>query len=82
MAQLYIHQRVGDASRPVRQLKKFERITLAAGETRHMRFTLTAEDLRYWSSAQKGWVQDDSAFDVWVGGSSLADLATTFAVTR
>lgn len=82
VAQLYIHQRVGDASRPVRQLKKFERITLAAGETRHMRFTLTAEDLRYWSSAQKGWVQDDSAFDVWVGGSSLADLATTFAVTR
>lgn len=81
VAQLYIHQRVGNSSRPVRQLKKFKRVTLAAGETRQMRFTLTPDDLRYWSSAEKGWVQDASAFDVWVGGSSQADLATTFAVT-
>lgn len=82
VAQLYIHQRVGTSSRPVRQLKKFERIALAAGETRHMRFTLTPDDLRYWSAMTKDWVQDKSAFDIWVGGSSTADLATTFTVQR
>jgi beta-glucosidase len=82
VAQLYIHQRVGTSSRPVRELKKFERLALAPGETRHMRFTLNADDLRYWSDATGGWVQDASAFDVWVGGSSQAELATSFTVTR
>ncbi len=82
VAQLYIHQRVGTSSRPVRQLKKFERIMLTAGETRHMRFTLTADDLRYWSNAKRAWIQDQSTFDIWVGGSSEADLATIFNVTR
>ncbi|WP_202950132.1 glycoside hydrolase family 3 N-terminal domain-containing protein [Sphingomonas sp. LH128] len=82
VAQLYIHQRVGTSSRPVRQLKKFARVALAPGETKHMQFTLTADDLRYWSAATKGWVQDDSAFDVWVGGDSKADMATTFTVAK
>jgi beta-glucosidase len=82
VAQLYIHQRVGTSSRPVRQLKKFARVALAPGETKHIQFTLTADDLRYWSAATKGWVQDDSAFDVWVGGDSKADMATTFTVAK
>ncbi|MBT0670311.1 glycoside hydrolase family 3 C-terminal domain-containing protein [Novosphingobium profundi] len=80
VAQLYIHQRAGTSSRPVRQLKKFARMALAPGETRRVTFTLTADDLRYWSAATRGWVEDASAFDVWVGGSSKADLAGEFTI--
>lgn len=81
VAQLYIRQHYGASSRPVRQLKGFQRITLAAGETRTLSFVLTPDDLRYWSAATRGWVQDASAFDVWIGGDSTASLAGSFEVT-
>jgi beta-glucosidase len=81
VAQLYIHQRHGTSSRPVRELKGFQRVSLKPGETRTLRFTLSPEDLRYWSAATHGWVQDESAFDVWVGGSSAADLAGQFEIS-
>ena len=80
VVQLYIHQRSGSASRPVRELKGFERVGLAAGESRTVRFTLGPAELRYWSAAGHDWVLDAATFDVWVGGDSTADLATTFEV--
>ncbi|TFD84012.1 beta-glucosidase [Cryobacterium lactosi] len=81
VVQLYIHQRYGTSSRPVRELKAFERITIAAGQTRTVRFTLAPQDLRYWSAVTDGYVQDATTIDVWVGGSSSADLTTQFEVT-
>jgi len=81
VVQLYIHQRYGSASRPVRELRGFERIGLDAGETRTVRFTLGPAELRYWNAAVRDWMQDATRFDVWVGGSSAADLGTTFEVT-
>jgi beta-glucosidase len=80
VAQLYIHQRYGTSSRPVRELKGFQRVTLKPGETRTLRFMLRPEDLRYWSAATGGWVQDESVFDVWVGGDARADQAGSFEV--
>lgn len=80
-AQLYVHQRSG-AARPARELKGFERITLKAGESKVVHFTLGPAELRYWSSASKGWVQDTSEFDVWVGGDSTASLRARFKVAR
>jgi beta-glucosidase len=82
VAQLYIHQRFGSAARPVRELKGFQRISLRAGESRALRFQLRAQDLSYWSSASGGWTEDETTFDVWVGGSSTADLATQFDVRQ
>ena len=82
VAQLYIHQRSGSASRPVRELKGFERIALAPGEKKTVRFTLRKSELTYWSSAVKGWVQEPAIFDVWAGGDSAATLTTTFRVIR
>src|SRR6185312_1821040 len=58
VAQLYIHQRYGTSARPVRELKGFQRVTLKPGETRTLTFTLKPDDLRYWSAATHGWVQD------------------------
>ncbi|MEL4358099.1 MULTISPECIES: glycoside hydrolase family 3 N-terminal domain-containing protein [unclassified Luteococcus] len=80
VAQLYLHQRYGSASRPARELKGFQRVTLGAGESRELVFELGPDELRYWNAAARDWVQESSTFDVWVGGSSTADLATSFEV--
>jgi beta-glucosidase len=82
VAQLYIHQRYGTSARPARELKGFQRVTLKAGEKRTLRFTLTPAELRYWSAATQWGVQDESVFDVWVGGSSAAALGATFEVKK
>jgi beta-glucosidase len=81
VVQLYIHQRHGSASRPVRELKGFQRVNVAAGESRAVQFTLGPDDLRYWNAGVRDWVNDVSEFDVWVGGASTAELSATFAVT-
>ena len=82
VVQLYIHQRHGTSARPVRELKGFERLTLAAGETRTATFDLTPDHLRYWSAATRDWVQDATTIDVFVGGSSRAGLQTQLTVTE
>jgi beta-glucosidase len=80
VAQLYLHQRYGRAARPVRELKAFQRLTLAPGERRALTFTIPAAARRYWSAADGGYVLDESAFDVWVGGASTAELHAEFTV--
>jgi beta-glucosidase len=82
VVQLYLHQRHGSASRPVRELKGFQRITLLAGASQQVEFTLGPEDRRYWSSTTRDWVLDDTVFDVWVGADSTAQLTTTFTQNR
>ena len=81
VVQLYMHQHHGSASRPVRELKGFERISLAAGECRTVRFALGPAELRYWNAAARDWVIDASMFSIWVGGGSTADHSTRFEVT-
>lgn len=81
-AQLYIHQRHGSAARPVRELKGFRRETLEPDETRTLEFNLSSEDLTYWSSSVRNWVQDETIIDVFVGADSAAQLSATFEVRR
>ena len=80
VVQLYIHQRAGSDSRPMRELKGFERVTLKPGETKTVRFNLGPAELGYWSTNAGKWVQDAEAFDVWVGNDSLATLHAEFSV--
>jgi beta-glucosidase len=80
VAQLYIHQRSGSASRPVRQLGGFRRVTLQPGETQTVRFSVGRNELQFWSPQSKRWVVEPSDFDVWVGESSAADLHAEFAI--
>ena len=81
VVQLYLHQRHGTASRPVRELKGFQRITLPAGESRTLQFAIGPDEWTYWNSVARDWVSDASTFDVWVGGDSTSGLFTTFEVT-
>ena len=78
VAQMYIHQQSGSASRPVRQLKGFKRIHLAPQEKQTVSFSLGNDELIYWSSATKTWVLEPATFDVWVGSDSQAPLHATF----
>jgi beta-glucosidase len=82
VVQVYIHQRAGSASRPVRELKGFEKITLAPGEAKTVRLPLGPEKLTYWSQQERRWVVEAESFDVWMGGDSNAKLHAEFAVTR
>jgi beta-glucosidase len=81
VAQLYIHQRAGSASRPVRQLKGFERLPLEPGAKRTVHFTLGKDELQFWSPAEKTWVVEPEQFDVWVGEDSSAPLHAEFRLT-
>jgi beta-glucosidase len=70
VVQLYVHQRHGTSTRPLRELKGFERVTVPAGQSVSVEFELGPAQLRYWSAATRTWVQDPTELDVWVGGSS------------
>ncbi len=80
VVQLYVHQRAGSASRPIRELKGFQRVSLAPGEKRTVTFPLGPEELRYWSAAEKKWLLDAELFDLWAGGDSRAGLHTVLSV--
>jgi beta-glucosidase len=82
VAQLYIHQRHGTASRPVRELKGFRRVTLAAGESRTLEFRLGPDELRYWNAAVRDWVIDATTIDVFAGGDSTAELTASFTISQ
>ena len=82
VVQLYTHQRHGSASRPVRELKGFRRISLAPQETMTIHFTIGREQLAFWSGALRSWNFEPSIYDVWIGNSSDAELHTELTVTK
>ena len=82
VVQVYIHQQSGSASRPVRQLKGFEKVSLAPGEKKTLHFTLGKDELTYWSPSEKTWVLEPAVFDVWAGDDSTASLHASLEVTQ
>ncbi len=80
VAQLYIHQKHGTDTRPMRELKGFERITLQPGEMKTMTFKLGKDELTYWSTNANAWIQDLASFDLWAGSDSQASLHAEFEV--
>jgi beta-glucosidase len=80
VAQIYIHQRYGSASRPVRQLKGFQRVPLQPGETRTLKFPLGKNELQFWSPQEKEWAVERSEFDIWAGDDSTASLHAEFKI--
>jgi beta-glucosidase len=81
VAQVYIHQRAGSASRPVRQLEGFRRVALAPGQTQTLTFPLGPDELSFWSPQTKTRGVEAGTFDVWVGEDSTATLHAELAVT-
>lgn len=69
IVQLYIRDMVGSVSRPVKELKGFERISLKKGESRTVSFDITAEQLKFYNS-ELNWVCEPGDFEVMIGGNS------------
>ncbi|NDU98062.1 glycoside hydrolase family 3 N-terminal domain-containing protein [Spirosoma terrae] len=69
VAQLYISDKVSSVVSPVKQLKKFARIPLKAGEQKTVTFQLRASDLMLLNSAMN-WVAEKGDFTVLIGASS------------
>ncbi len=82
VVQLYIHQQSGSASRPVRELKGFQRISLQVHAKSTVHLSLGRDELTYWSTASKSWVTESATFDLWVGGNSNASLHANFIVSQ
>ncbi len=69
VVQLYVHARVSRVTRPVMELRGFERVSLKPAETRTVSFTIDSKTLGYYGQGNK-WVVEPGAFDLMVGGSS------------
>jgi beta-glucosidase len=82
VVQLYIHQKAGSDSRPMRELKGFERISLQPGETKTVTFHIGPDELGYWSTNVGKWVQEPADFDIWVGAHSAARLHADLTVVN
>ncbi|RZU74364.1 fibronectin type III domain protein [Micromonospora kangleipakensis] len=70
VVQLYTHQRHSRDKIPVKQLRGFQRVSLAPGQTTTVRFTLRADDLAHWDVTRDKWVLESSMHDLLVGASS------------
>lgn len=77
VVQLYLHDIAASVTRPVRELKGFRKIRLAAGETQRARFTIGREDLAFVGSDLK-LRAEPGMFSVWLAPSSAAGTPATF----
>lgn len=79
VVQLYIRDLVGSITRPVKELKGFERVELRAGEKRSVTFTLKPEQLGFYNANNK-FVVEPGDFKIWVGQNSADGLEADFTV--
>ena len=79
VAQLYVRDLVGSVVRPVKELKRFERVELNAGETKHCRFELPVADLAFWNRDME-YVVEPGNFQLWVAGDSATGEPLAFSV--
>ena len=77
IVQLYLRDLVGSVTRPVRELKGFQRIQLAAGEACRVSFEIRGEDLAFFGRDMQATIEPGK-FQVWIGGDSDTDLCTWF----
>jgi beta-glucosidase len=79
VVQLYLRDMVGSVTRPVKELKGFQKIFLKKGETRTVEFILNEKDLRFYNSDLK-FVSEPGDFKVFVGTSSANTLEAGFTL--
>ena len=72
VVQLYTHDRTASVTPPVRLLKAFRKIALAAGQSEVVRFTLRSSDLAFYGRGNKPTVEPGT-FDVWIAPSAETD---------
>ncbi|WP_210116055.1 beta-glucosidase BglX [Hymenobacter wooponensis] len=81
VAQLYIRDMVGSISRPVKELKGFQKVMLKKGESRTLTFRLTPDDLKFYNTDLK-FVAEPGDFQVFVGGNSRDVQMASFKLSQ
>jgi len=79
VAQLYIRDLVASRAQPVKELKRFEKVFLKKGESKTLTFKLPVSELGFHGLDMK-YIVEPGEFNLWIGGSSNAELMTTFNV--
>lgn len=80
VVQVYVHDVAASMSRPVKELKGFQRVTLNAGEKRKVKITIRARDLGFYNPVNQ-YVVENGKFDLIVGTSSQDDgLRDSFSI--
>lgn len=75
--QLYVRDKWGSVARPVKELKGFIKLALEPGESREAVFTLTSEDLKFYTRSME-YQAEPGEFIVWAGGDSRTSNGKTF----
>jgi beta-glucosidase len=70
VAELYVSDPSAKAKRPERELKGFEKVRLAPGETKHVTLSLDARAFSYWDETAHKWTIDPGKFVIRIGDSS------------
>ena len=81
VVQLYTRDLVGSVTRPVKELKGFQKIFLKKGETKTVTFEISANDLKFYNSELK-YVSEPGKFEVFVGGDSTTDKKVSFELVK
>ena len=79
VVQLYIRDKVASVTRPVRELRGFQRVTLKPGASQTVKFPLGDKELGFYDR-QLRWTVEKGEFEVYVGNSSEAPKATSFFI--
>jgi beta-glucosidase len=81
VVQLYIRDLVGSVTRPVKELKGFEKINLKKGESKTVSFEISSEDLKFYNLEMKNEAEAGS-FEVFVGENSTTDRKANFELIK
>ena len=81
VVQLYIRDITGSVVRPVKELKGFQKILLKKGEAKEIRFTVGADDLRFYNDKLQ-YIYEPGEFKLFIGGSSADVKETNFQLTK
>lgn len=80
VVQLYVQDKVGSVTRPVKELKRFLRVTLKAGESTQVSLSLPVSELAFWGY-DMNYTVEPGDFTLWVGTSSTEGLTKDFSVS-
>jgi beta-glucosidase len=80
VVQLYVHEKRPAQQRPVKELKGFQKVELAPGETKTVQFTLNERAFASYFTDRHAWVVTPGEFDILIGSSS-ADIRATNTIT-
>ncbi|MHA7111375.1 beta-glucosidase BglX [Sunxiuqinia elliptica] len=80
VVQLYIRDRFGSVTRPVRQLKGYKKVTLKPGESQQVSINLKANELAFFNG--KDYVIEAGDFDVWMGTNAQEGLHAEFSIDK